>query len=267
MNLVVNARDAMPRGGRNHPDPANIELDQEYANQHDGVIPGRYVMLAVTDSGTGMNPEIQAHIFEPFFTTKEVGKGTGLGLSTVYGIVKQSEGSISVSSELGRGTSIKVYLPWVDSPAEATDRDRVPRRTKRGSETILLVEDDEHVARTRVRNSDRLWLFRPCGWASLGGRSRFGAISGNIDLLLTDVVMPGMNGQELAKRIVASRKTTKVLFMSGYAEEFVELDAGTFFLQKPFNPSTLTAKLREVLEYAPATDHYCGPTRVSAYCP
>jgi PAS domain S-box-containing protein len=254
MNLVVNARDAMPRGGEIIIETANVELDQEYANQHDGVIPGRYVMLAVTDSGTGMNPEIQAHIFEPFFTTKEVGKGTGLGLSTVYGIVKQSEGSISVSSELGKGTSIKVYLPWVDSPAEATDRDRMPRRSKRGSETILLVEDDS-MLRELVSE-----ILTGCGYSVLvaGLPSEAEAVSarysGNIDLLLTDVVMPGMNGQELAKRIVASRKTTRVLFMSGYAEEFVELDAGTFFLQKPFNASTLTAKLREVLEYVPATE-------------
>jgi PAS domain S-box-containing protein len=251
MNLVVNARDAMPRGGELIIETANVQLDQEYASQHDGVIPGRYVMLAITDSGIGMDPEIQAHIFEPFFTTKEVGKGTGLGLSMVYGIVKQSEGSIWVDSEPGKGTCIKVYLPRVDAPAETTERERQPRHTKRGSETILLVEDDS-MLRELVAD-----ILTGCGYSVLiaGHPKEAETLStqhaGNIDLLLTDVVMPTMNGQELAKRITASRKTTKVLYMSGYAEEFAELNAGTLFLQKPFTPSTLAAKLREVLDYAP----------------
>jgi two-component system cell cycle sensor histidine kinase/response regulator CckA len=254
MNLVVNARDAMPRGGELIIETANVELDQDYASQHDGVIAGRYVMLAVTDSGTGMDPEIQAHIFEPFFTTKEVGKGTGLGLSMVYGIVKQSEGSIWVYSEPGKGTCIKVYLPWVDAPAETSDRERRPRQTERGRETILLVEDDGML---RELVSD---ILRGCGYSVLvaGHPSEAENLCakhrGDIDLLLTDVVMPSMNGQELAKRITASRRTTKVLYMSGYTEELVELDAGTFFLQKPFTPSTLSAKLREVLDCARDTE-------------
>jgi two-component system cell cycle sensor histidine kinase/response regulator CckA len=249
MNLVVNARDAMPRGGELIIETANIELDQDYASQHDGVVPGRYVMLAITDSGIGMGPEIQAHIFEPFFTTKEVGKGTGLGLSMVYGIVKQSEGSIWVYSEPGKGTSIKVYLPRVDAPAETTDRERQPRQSKRGSETILLVEDDS-MLRELVAD-----ILNGCGYSVLVAAHPKEAETlsaqhpGNIDLLLTDVVMPSMNGQELAKRITASRKTTKVLYMSGYTEEFAELNAGTLFLQKPFTPSTLSAKLREVLDH------------------
>ena len=248
MNLVVNSRDAMPRGGELTIETANVEVDQEYASNHEGVLPGRYVMLAVTDSGTGMPPEIQAHIFEPFFTTKEVGKGTGLGLSMVYGIVKQSEGSIWVDSEPGKGTRFRVYLPMVDAPAEKNERERPPQRNKRGSETILLVEDDS-MLRELVTD-----ILRSSGYSVLvaGEPSEAETISaqceGHIDLLLTDVVMPIMNGHELAKRITASRTTTKVVYMSGYTDELVELDAGTLFLQKPFTPSTLIQKLREVLD-------------------
>jgi two-component system cell cycle sensor histidine kinase/response regulator CckA len=251
MNLVVNARDAMPRGGELVIETANVELDQDYASQHDGLVQGRYVMLAVTDSGVGMKPEIQAHIFEPFFTTKEVGKGTGLGLSMVYGIVKQSEGLIWVDSAPGKGTRMRVYLPLVDVPAEKSERERLSQQSKRGSETILLVEDDS-MLRELVTD-----ILRGCGYAVLvaGHPSEAETISalhgGGIDLLLTDVVMPGMNGHELAKRITASRTTTKVLYMSGYTDELVDLDAGTFFLQKPFAPSILAAKLREILDGVP----------------
>jgi len=254
MNLVVNSRDAMPRGGQLTIETANVEVDQAYAGQHDGLLPGRYVMLAVTDSGTGMSPEIQAHIFEPFFTTKEVGKGTGLGLSMVYGIVKQSEGSIWVDSEPGKGTRFRVYLPMVDAPAEKSERERPPQRNKRGSETILLVEDD-NMLRELVTE-----ILRSSGYSVLvaGEPSEAETISaqcdGHIDLLLTDVVMPIMNGHELAKRITASRTTTKVVYMSGYTDELVELDAGTLFLQKPFTPSTLTQKLREVLDREPEAE-------------
>ena len=260
MNLVVNARDAMPEGGQLFIETANVELDQEYANQHDGATPGRYVMLSVTDSGTGMTPETQAHIFEPFFTTKEVGKGTGLGLSTVYGIVKQSQGLIWVDSEVGKGTRMRVYLPFVDAPAEKTERERLGQ-SKRGNETILLVEDDS-MLRELVTE-----ILQTCGYQVLvaGEPLEAEAIStgrnGHIDLLLTDVVMPVMNGHELAKRITATRKDTKVMYMSGYTDDLVNLDAGTYFLQKPFTPSTLTEKLREVLDQPAHTN--TEPVRVS----
>jgi two-component system cell cycle sensor histidine kinase/response regulator CckA len=261
MNLVVNARDAMPDGGQLFIETANVELDQEYANQHDGVIPGRYVMLSVTDSGTGMTTEIQAHIFEPFFTTKEVGKGTGLGLSTVYGIVKQSQGLIWVDSEVGRGTRMRVYLPLVDAPAEKTEREQLAQQSKRGSETILLVEDDS-MLRELVTE-----ILQTCGYQVLVASEPLEAETisaqrnGHIDLLLTDVVMPVMNGHELAKRITATRRDTKVMYMSGYTDDLVSLDAGTHFLQKPFTPSTLTEKIREVLDQPTNTN--AEPVRVT----
>jgi PAS domain S-box-containing protein len=254
MNLVVNARDAMADGGRLIVETANVELDAIYARDHATVRPGRYVMLAVSDTGTGMSAETVAHIFEPFYTTKESGRGTGLGLSTVYGIVKQSGGYIWVYSEAGRGTTFKVYLPRVDEvvealpPAKVTTRDR----SRTGSETILLVEDEPD-----LRELTRTVLAAK-GYAVMEARNAEEAESlaesagTKIHLLLTDVIMPGMSGRELAKRILARHAAVRVLYMSGYTYNVIAqggtLERGVAFLQKPFAPSALIEKVREVLD-------------------
>jgi two-component system cell cycle sensor histidine kinase/response regulator CckA len=250
MNLVVNARDAMPDGGRLTIETRNSELDEAYAKVHAGVEPGAYVMLAVTDTGHGMHAKILAQIFQPFFTTKEPGKGTGLGLATVYGIVKQSGGHIWVYSEVGQGTSFKVYLPRVEEAATVVTT--VPQRARRGTETILLTEDDDQV-RALARETLEL-----SGYTVLEAASPTDALrialqhSGVIHLLLTDVVMPGMNGRALADRLLALRPDLKVLFMSGYPASAIGhhgvLDPGTAFLQKPFTPGSLARKVGEVLD-------------------
>jgi PAS domain S-box-containing protein len=255
MNLAVNARDAMPYGGRLTLETSNTELDEKYAQQHLGSKPGRYVMLAVSDTGVGMDEQTQAHIFEPFFTTKELGKGTGLGLSTVYGVVKQSEGYIWVYSEPGKGATFKVYLPMVDEPARAVSEQMKPKDTKRGSETILLVEDDPQVRDlTRevleTRGYRVLVAEKPVAASSMSE-----GYAGKIDLLLTDVVMPGLSGNELAIQVLRQRPGIKVLFMSGYTDHAVihsgPLENGVHFLQKPFTPSSLATKIREILDEAP----------------
>ena len=252
MNLVVNARDAMPRGGKLTLETGNADLDETYAREHGDVSPGSYVMLAVSDTGMGMDSEGQAHIFEPFFTTKEPGKGTGLGLSMVYGIVKQSGGSISVYSEPGRGSTFKIYLPRVDTPAEDITVEQPSTARMRGNETILLVEDDP-----LVRELARAVL-TTCGYSVLVGEDSRTVASlcerhaDPIHLLLTDVVMPGASGREVASQVLARRPGIKVLYMSGYTADAVVhhgvLDGGTFFLPKPFTPSSLAAKVREVLD-------------------
>lgn len=252
MNLVVNARDAMPNGGRLTIETANVELDADYALDHATVKPGRYVMLAVSDTGTGMDAETQTHIFEPFYTTKASGRGTGLGLSTVYGIVKQSGGYIWVYSELGRGSAFKVYLPIVEGRAEAEARPEKTRGTQRGSETILLVEDEE-----AVRELAQILLAAE-GYSVLVAEDAAQAErlcaqnAGKLDLLLTDVVMPGISGRELAKRIQARAPQVRVLYMSGYTDNVIAsggmLEPGIAFLQKPFTPAVLKQKIREVLE-------------------
>jgi PAS domain S-box-containing protein len=252
MNLAVNARDAMPKGGSLTLETANVDLDEAYAQEHAGVVPGRYVMLAVSDTGVGMDAETRAHIFEPFFTTKVMGRGTGLGLSMAYGIVKQSGGFLEVYSELGHGTTFKIYLPRVEEPAEAFSGKSVPAPTLRGSETILLVEDNRQVRELAAS------VLSSCGYRVLVADSAAAVVSlceqhgGAIHLLLTDVVMPGSGGREIAKQITVRRPGIKVLYMSGYTTNAIihhgVLDPGTSFLQKPFTPALLAGKVREVLD-------------------
>ncbi|MBI1967608.1 MAG: PAS domain S-box protein [Gemmatimonadetes bacterium] len=252
VNLAVNARDAMPQGGQLTIETANTLLDQAYADEHQPVTAGEYVMLAVTDTGIGMDKETQAHIFEPFFTTKERGKGTGLGLAMVYGIVKQSGGFIWVYSEPEQGTTFKSYLPRVVESVEAAPSEpaRAPRTA--GSETILLAEDEEavrRVARETLTRHGYTVLQAPAGAVAL-------ALAGNyqdaIHLLLTDVVMPGMSGRQLADRLTALRPGLKVLYMSGYTDDAIvregRLEPGLAYLQKPFRPDALARKVREVLD-------------------
>ncbi|MGH8004096.1 MAG: response regulator, partial [Limisphaerales bacterium] len=259
MNLAVNARDAMPQGGRLTIETTNLELDETFAQRHIGSQAGTYVMLAVSDSGSGMDDEVRKHLFEPFFTTKEKGKGTGLGLSTVYGIVKQSGGYISVYSEPGRGSCFKMYLPQVVK-ATPTKVETAPTKEVKaapsvatgGTETILLVEDEEAVRALAAK------VLRAKGYTVLeaGDGKEAQAIlkehRGVLDLLLTDVVMPQMGGPELAKWLRNARRGLKVLFMTGYTDHsaFREgtLPPGTALLSKPFSPQALAQKVREVLD-------------------
>ncbi len=254
INLAVNGRDAMPHGGKLTLETANVELDAQYAAENGGVA-GPHVMLSVTDTGVGMDQATQARMFEPFFTTKEVGKGTGLGLATVFGIVQQSEGSIWVSSSPGKGTCFKIYFPRTGEPAADLHESPAPERTPRaGSETILLVEDDESV-RTLART-----LLQRCGYDVVEAQSGGDALlicedpGLTIHLLLTDVIMPRMNGAQLAERLCPLRPWMKVLFMSGYADDSIVhhgiLDPGVALLEKPITLETLTRKVREVLDGA-----------------
>jgi PAS domain S-box-containing protein len=252
VNLVVNARDAMPRGGHLTIETSNFEMDSEYASKHVGVQPGWYVVLKVSDTGTGMEDETKARIFEPFFTTKEKGKGTGLGLSTVYGIVKQSGGNIWVYSEPGKGTSFKVYLPQIEYSSEPEERPVVEVAAVGGSETILLVEDED-VVRGLARK-----ILEAAGYLVLEANGGADAVrlcqehEGPIHLLLTDVVMPSTSGREVAEQVTLLRPTIRVLFMSGYTDAAIVhhgiLDSSVEFIQKPFSPSTLAKKIREVLD-------------------
>jgi two-component system cell cycle sensor histidine kinase/response regulator CckA len=253
LNLVVNARDAMPAGGKLAIETANVVLDDTYARTHIGVTPGSYVMLSVSDTGYGISPEIKELIFEPFFTTKEEGKGTGLGLSTIYGIVKQSGGNIWVYSEPGQGTTFKIYLPRIEEETGALpvqdDTDHLPM----GKETVLLVEDDPSLRALAAR------VLRYQGYKVLeatNGHEAIGIARENvqekIDLLLSDVVMPHMGGRELVKRMKTLHSEVRVLFISGYTEHAITYHAGlkpgTPFLQKPFSPTALAKKVREVLD-------------------
>jgi PAS domain S-box-containing protein len=252
MNLVVNARDALPNGGRILIETSNVDLDAAYTRDHAVVIPGPYVLLAVSDTGVGMSADTVAHIFEPFYTTKESGRGTGLGLSTVYGIVKQSGGYVWVYSELGKGTTFKVYLPRVTDPVQASPPETPALTTHKGHETILLVEDEDDVRElTQMVLSERgynvIEAHSPAEAERLAGND-----GADIHLLLTDVVMPGISGRELAKRLTARFPHLRVVFMSGYTYNVIAqngtLEEGLSFLQKPFTPQLLTEKVREALD-------------------
>jgi two-component system cell cycle sensor histidine kinase/response regulator CckA len=252
MNLIINARDAMPQGGKLTIETRNQFLDEEYARQHVLVRPGHYVMLAVSDTGIGIDEKTQAHIFEPFFTTKEAGKGTGLGLSTAYGIVNQSDGHISVSSEVRQGATFRIYLPMVGEPARKTEQVIERAAMFLGAETILLVEDEE-VVRNLARQALEMY-----GYHVLQAGSGKAAISicerhaEPIQLLITDVVMPGMSGRELAEYLSPLRREMKVLYMSGYTDDAIVhqgvLGKETNFIQKPFSLDDLARKVREVLD-------------------
>ena len=257
MNLAINARDAMPGGGQLTIETTNVELNSAHAPQHPSVEPGLYVVLAVSDTGCGMDADTHTHIFEPFFTTKEPGKGTGLGLATVYGIVKQSGGSIQVYSELGKGTTFKIYFPRIEGAAERLEPLSTPNATLRGSETILLVEDEEMVRALAQaileRNGYTVLAAKNVNDAMDFAREQANAIH----LLLTDIIMPGMHGPELAQQVLAIRPSMKVLYMSGYADRALTSTAawtpGTTFLQKPFTPQTLGQKVHELLAGPQAT--------------
>jgi signal transduction histidine kinase len=251
MNLTVNSRDAMPDGGMLTIETAEVELSAEYAGRHIGVEAGRYVLLAVSDNGSGMDAATQARLFEPFFTTKEKGKGTGLGLSIVYGIVKQNGGDILVYSEPGSGTTFKIYLPAVTAAAESLVPGDTGGKTTPATETILVVEDDP-----QVRSMTRTMLSR-LGYHVVVAESADEALSiipsheGSLDLLLTDMVMPLMSGTDLARQVQAVRPGIRVLYMSGYTDNDVigrgVLSADTPFIQKPFTSASLSRKVREVL--------------------
>jgi PAS domain S-box-containing protein len=253
MNLAVNSRDAMPRGGKLTIEASNVQVDEAYSSTHFAMPAGSYVMLAASDTGCGMDTDTQAHIFEPFFTTKELGKGTGLGLATVYGIVQQSGGYIWLYSEPGAGTTFKIYLPAVTGIAQTARKSAVPAG---GSETILLVEDD-----AGLRELARLILVTRGGYKVLesngGKEARLFAeqYEGTIHLLLTDVVMPGINGRELSEALATLRPEMKILYMSGYTDDTVVrhgvLEERMAFLQKPFTAESLLCKVRDVLDVRP----------------
>jgi len=252
MNLAVNARDAMPDGGKVRIETANVELDQVYAWQHAGAKPGHYVMLTLTDSGTGIDAETLAHIFEPFFTTKEVGKGTGLGLATVYGVVKQSGGYIWVDSKPRQGATFQIFLPRVEEPATTIAVTTPLAETVGGSETILLVEDAESLrklTRSFLESHGFRVLVAQNGEEAIQVEARH---SGKIDLLLTDVVMPGMNGRVLSERLLPKQPGMRVLYISGYTDSFIVghgvLEGGMVLLHKPFTEDALIGKVREVLD-------------------
>jgi signal transduction histidine kinase len=251
MNLAVNARDAMPAGGKLTIETADVYLDETYTRHHVGSVPGPYVMLAISDTGAGMDEETQSRIFEPFFTTKPLHKGTGLGLSTVYGIVKQSGGNIWVYSEVGRGTTFKIYLPRTDKGLDAYKQTELDANLLRGNETVLLVEDADSLRKlarevletngyTVLEAASGLEALRICGQSGIP-----------IHLLLTDVVMPEMSGRELANQLAPLHPQMRVLYMSGYTDDTIVhhgvLEPGINFIQKPFTPDQLATRVREVL--------------------
>ena len=252
INLATNARDAMPHGGQLTIEAANVELDEEYQVLHPPVIPGPYVMFSVADTGCGIDRKTQARVFDPFFTTKELGKGTGLGLAMVYGIVKQSGGFIWVYSEVGKGATFKVYLPRVEREATRQTRPNPDHAPQRGTETILLAEDSEslrEIAREYMESLGYTVLEARSGKEALKRSCEF---EGEIHLFLTDVVMPELNGRELADEVLSKRPGIKVLFSSGYTDDAVVrhgvLEPNVAFLQKPYRPKAFARKIREVLD-------------------
>lgn len=252
LNLAVNANDAMPNGGRLIIETSNVELDADYSATHPDTPPGRYVLLCVSDTGEGMSEDVRQHIFEPFFTTKAQGKGTGLGLATVFGIVKQSSGTVEVYSEIGLGTTFKIYLPRVDEAPQAFDSMRPPASPVGGTETVLLAEDNSSVllfAKTLLDKLGYRVLFAGTGAAALDAAQNY---RGGIALLITDVVMPSMNGRELAERLALIHPETKVLFTSGYAEDVIVhhgvLEKNIHFISKPYSLRSLSAKIRSTLD-------------------
>ena len=252
MNLAINARDAMPQGGKLTIETSNVELNATYAKTHLGVKPGHYAMLAVSDTGTGMTPEVVAHLFEPFFTTKEAGKGTGLGLSTVHGIVSKSGGQIDVYTQTGHGTTFKVYLPIAEQDSDEVKAQPVEPGACEGNETVLIVEDEEAIRRLM---HDSLALYGYTVLEAVDGSEAIGICERRdqrIDLLITDVIMPLMNGPDLAKRIALIRPELRMLFVSGYTDRAVVhqglVGRTTAFLQKPFMPEALARKVRDVLD-------------------
>lgn len=252
VNLSVNARDAMPDGGSLVIETANIDLDEDYCSRHPHVQPGKFVLLALSDTGCGMSPDIKRHLFEPFFTTKTVGKGTGLGLATTFGIVKQAKGTIEVYSEPGRGTSFKIYLPRLSEPADRLITEKAGLKIPEGKETVLIVEDDAAVRELA------LTILQHLGYkvlsAANGGEAFLLAEKhkGEIDLLMTDVVMPGMNGRELAERITQLQPGIRVLFTSGYTENVIVhhgiVEKNLNFIGKPYTMQALAKKIRDVLD-------------------
>jgi CheY-like chemotaxis protein len=266
LNLAVNARDAMPQGGRLAFRTANVELDESFVRRHPGARTGPHVRLVVRDTGVGMDAETQAHLFEPFFTTKGPGKGTGLGLATVYGIIKQSGGHIAVDSAPGRGATFIIHLPRVEEVAAIPEAELPPEDLPRGSETILLVEDEDGVRALAHE------ILEASGYRVLPARHGAEALDvsdghgPSIDLLLTDVVMPGIGGRELVERLSVRRPDMRVLYMSGYTADALGphgvLEADTALLAKPFTPDILTRKVREVLDAAGAP-----PARTSVRAP
>jgi two-component system cell cycle sensor histidine kinase/response regulator CckA len=251
MNLAVNARDAMPAGGRLTIETSNVEFDEEYAARHDSTARGRHVMLAVADTGCGMDAETKARMFEPFFTTKVFGKGTGLGQTTVYGIVQQSGGSVWVQTELGIGTTFQIYIPVAGAAVEVAPASDAVEKVDRGSQTILIVEDDAALLRVTQRSLEDV------GYAVLAAASAAEAIQisenhpGPIHLMVSDVILPGINGVQLALRLRALRPEMQVLYVSGYTDNSIVqhrvLEPGLAFLQKPFSSKNLARKVAEVL--------------------
>jgi nitrogen-specific signal transduction histidine kinase/CheY-like chemotaxis protein len=253
MNLAVNARDAMPNGGKLTIETANAFLDSDYARKHVGVLPGPYVVLSFSDTGTGMTAAMQEKIFEPFFTTKEVGKGTGLGLATVYGIVKQSGGGIFVYSEVGHGTTFKIYLPRVMEKLDIVEAGAdLKTEFAMGSETILLVEDEDLVRSLSHQ------VLETCGYTVIEARDGVEALEimgkeeTHIDLLFSDVVMPRMGGRELAEKLLAKMPDLPILFASGYTDDAIvrhgELETNVTFIQKPYSLDDLARKVRDLLD-------------------
>jgi len=249
--LTINARDAIAGVGRVTLETANIILDNDYCADHMGFIPGSYVLLTVSDDGCGMDKETCEHIFEPFFTTKEIGRGTGLGLATIYGIVKQNSGFINVYSEPGQGTTFRILLPKYVGEV-GFDQEKPPEAVQRGQETILLVEDEPSILQLGKRMLERLG-YRVLSAATPGEALQMAEHhSGDIHLLLTDVIMPEMNGRELAKRLLSHYPKIIRMFMSGYTADIIAhhgvLDEGVQFIQKPFSKAELSAKVRAALE-------------------